>query len=154
VDLREGPLLPVLRQSVTQTARAAAARDIRIGTRDLPDLMAYADPRLLARVVDNVLANAVFYNRDGGRIEISGAAADRSAALEMVVITVRDTGTGIPPSAAERVFEQVLQAGPVARPWNRGKRSRAGDPRSSRARSIYEAHVRNVGARAFSRSDH
>jgi signal transduction histidine kinase len=111
VELREVPLLPLLRRSVTQLATAAAAREIRIETRDLPDLLAYADPRLLARVLDNVLANAVFYNRDGGRIEISGAAADRSAAgaLDMVVITVRDTGTGIPASAAERVFDRFYR---------------------------------------------
>ena len=72
--------------------------DVRIEARDLPDLIAYADPRLLARVLDNVLANAVFYNRDAGRIEISGAADDRSDAgtVDTVVITVSDTGSGYP----------------------------------------------------------
>ena len=77
LELREVPLLPQLQRSATRLASAAAARDIRIEACDLPDLVAYADPRLLARVLDNVLANAVFYNRDAGRIEISGA-ADRS----------------------------------------------------------------------------
>ena len=76
VELREVPLLPQLQRSATRLASAAAARDIHIEARALPDLVAYADPRLLARVLDNVLANAVFYNRDAGRIEISGAVTD------------------------------------------------------------------------------
>jgi signal transduction histidine kinase len=78
---------------------------------DLPDLIAYADPRLLARVLDNVLANAVFYNRDAGRIQISGAADDRSdaGAVDTVVITVSDTGSGIPPAEFERVFDRFYR---------------------------------------------
>ena len=111
VELREVPLLPQLQRSATRLASAAAARDIRIEARDLPGLVAYADPRLLARVLDNVLANAVFYNRDAGRIEISGAAADRSApeALDTIVITVSDTGSGIPHGEFERVFDRFYR---------------------------------------------
>jgi len=110
VELREVPLLPQLQRSASRLAGAAAARGIRIEARDLPELVAYADSRLLARVLDNVLANAVFYNRDGGRIEISGAAADDAAdTLETVVITVSDTGTGIPRAEFERVFERFYR---------------------------------------------
>jgi two-component system, OmpR family, sensor kinase len=111
LELREVPLLPQLQRSATQLAGAAAARDVRIEARDLPDLTAYADPRLLARVLDNVLANAVFYNRDGGRVEVSGAAADRSEArtVDTVFITVRDTGSGIPPDEFERVFDRFYR---------------------------------------------
>src|SRR5688572_23831546 len=110
VELREVPLLPQLQRSATRLAGAAAVRDVRIEARDLPDLIAYADPRLLARVLDNVLANAVFYNRDAGRIEVSGA-EDHSdaAAVDTVVITVSDTGSGIPPDAFERVFDRFYR---------------------------------------------
>ena len=111
VELREVPLLPQLQRSAARLASAAAARDVRIEARDLPDLVAYADPRLLARVLDNVLANAVFYNREGGRVEISGAADDRSdaEAVDTIVITVRDTGSGIPPDEFERVFDRFYR---------------------------------------------
>jgi signal transduction histidine kinase len=111
VELREVPLLPQLQRSATRLASAAAAREIHIEARDLPDLVAYADPRLLARVLDNVLANAVFYNRERGRVEISGAAADRSGAgsHDTVVVTVSDTGSGIPPAESERVFDRFYR---------------------------------------------
>ena len=111
VELREVPILPQLQRSAARLASAAAARDIRIEVRDLPDLVAYADPRLLARVLDNVLANAVFYNRDAGRIEISGAEDHRSdaGAVDTVVLTVRDTGRGIPPGEFERVFDRFYR---------------------------------------------
>ena len=112
VELREVPVLPQLQRSATRLAGAAASRDIRIVVRDLPELVAYADPRLLARVLDNVLANAVFYNRQGGRVEISGAAdTDRSDTwtVDTVVITVRDTGSGIPAHEFERVFARFYR---------------------------------------------
>ena len=111
LELREVPLLPLLHRSASHLAAAAAARDIRIDARDLPDLVAYADPRLLARVLDNVLANAVFYNRHGGRIEISGGAADPppADAPETVILTVTDTGSGIPPDEWDRVFDRFYR---------------------------------------------
>jgi signal transduction histidine kinase len=111
LELREVPVLPQLQRSAASLASAAVARGIRIEACDLPDLVAYADPRLLARVLDNVLANAVFYNRDAGRIEISGAAAEDSAAeaLETVIIRISDTGSGIPPGECERVFDRFYR---------------------------------------------
>jgi signal transduction histidine kinase len=111
LELREVPLLPQLQRSIGRLAGAAAAHDVRIEACDLPELVAYADPRLLARVLDNVLANAVVYNRDGGRIQISGRADDRSetGAVDTVVITVSDTGSGIPPAEFERVFDRFYR---------------------------------------------
>jgi signal transduction histidine kinase len=111
LELREVALLPQLQRSIARLAAAALARDIRIEMHDLPELTAYADPRLLARVLDNVLANAVFYNRDGGRIDISGAAVDSSdgGAIDTIAITVTDTGSGIPPGLFERVFDRFYR---------------------------------------------
>lgn len=111
VELREVRLLPLLQHSAARFAGAAAAREIRIEARELPDLVAHADPRLLARVLDNVLANAVFYNRPGGRIEVTGRTAGTSTsdAFDSVMVTVRDTGRGIPSDEWERVFQRFYR---------------------------------------------
>jgi two-component system heavy metal sensor histidine kinase CusS len=112
VDLREVPVLPQLQRSAARLAGAAASRNINIAARDLPDLVAYADQRLLARVLDNVLANAVSYNREGGEVVISGSAgADRSSEsiTDTVVISVTDTGPGIPADEFERIFARFYR---------------------------------------------
>jgi signal transduction histidine kinase len=105
-------VLPQLQRSAARLAGAAASRNINIAARDLPDLVAYADQRLLARVLDNVLANAVSYNREGGEVVISGSAgADRSSEsiTDTVVISVTDTGPGIPADEFERIFARFYR---------------------------------------------
>ena len=105
-------MLRQLEDGASRLAGPLSARDITIEARELPDLVAYADPRLLARVFDNVLANAVHYNRDGGTVVISGS-AEESAPDEwktgVALITVTDTGPGIPPGESERVFDRFYR---------------------------------------------
>jgi signal transduction histidine kinase len=112
IELREVPVLPQLEDGASRLLSHLAARAITIEARELPDMVAYADPRLLARVFDNVLANAVHYNRDGGRVILSGSAEERAATewvTGAIVITVTDTGPGIPASESERVFDRFYR---------------------------------------------
>jgi signal transduction histidine kinase len=116
IDLREVPVLPQVRDAVARLAPAACARGIHVAVSECPDLVAYADPRLLGRVFDNVLGNAVQYNRDGGTVTISGGvqlgAADEWK-TDSVIITIADTGTGIPEGEWERVFERFRRLDPA-----------------------------------------
>ncbi|MGK9230124.1 CHASE3 domain-containing protein [Inquilinus limosus] len=59
-----------------------------------------ADRRRLLQVLLNLLSNAVKYNRDGGRVVLEHRPADAGR----VRITIRDTGPGIPPDRAARLF--------------------------------------------------
>ncbi len=56
-----------------------------------------ADRRLLARLIDNFLSNAIKYNRRGGRIEVT---------LRPGSLRIADTGVGIEAEALEQIFER------------------------------------------------
>jgi signal transduction histidine kinase/DNA-binding response OmpR family regulator len=87
--------------------RERAARggvDVRL---DAPDDLGTvrADERRVKQVVVNLLANAVKFTPELGRVEV---VARREA--DSVRVTVRDTGVGIAPEDQERVFEEFEQA--------------------------------------------
>ena len=112
LELREVPVMQHLQDAAARLAAAASSRAIAIEARDLPDIVAYADPRLLARIFDNVLANAVHYNRDGGEVVVSGSAEDtlpHEWKAGTALITISDTGAGIPAGEAERVFDRFYR---------------------------------------------
>jgi signal transduction histidine kinase/ActR/RegA family two-component response regulator len=62
------------------------------------------DPVRLTQVVANLLNNAAKYTKRGGRIWLSARTDDRWA-----VISVRDTGIGIPSSQLSAVFDMFAQ---------------------------------------------
>lgn len=110
--LRETALEPLIDEAASRIAPAASARKVTITHRGLRGLQAYADPALIARVIDNVIANAVLYNREGGSVEVSASLqeADSGAwAASMIDLRVRDTGPGIPAELRERVFERFFR---------------------------------------------
>src|SRR5438445_535751 len=67
-------------------------------------LALYADPTRLAQVVGNLIGNAAKYTPPGGRIVLSGARESGN-----VVLSVRDTGRGIPAEMLPRIFELFTQ---------------------------------------------
>jgi signal transduction histidine kinase len=83
----------------------AAERAVTIVTRDVEPARAYADPLRLRQVVDNLMSNAVKYNRDGGEASIGCTSDGRST-----WIVVRDTGPGIADADRERLFERYFRA--------------------------------------------
>lgn len=64
-----------------------------------------ADPNRLPQAVANLVDNAVKYTPKGGDIMISGWRANGEIAL-----SVRDTGIGIPPIEADKVWERLYRA--------------------------------------------
>jgi signal transduction histidine kinase len=74
-----------------------------------PGLTALADPERLLEVLTNLVKNAVEHAGAGARIRL-GATARGSR----VILTVADTGRGIPPEDLPHVLERFYR-GPVAR---------------------------------------
>jgi signal transduction histidine kinase len=64
------------------------------------------DPSWLHQLFANLLHNAVKYTPDGGRIEVAVAPDE-----EWVEVAVRDTGVGIDPEQASKVFEPFHRVG-------------------------------------------
>lgn len=108
--LQEVPLAPLLAAAHDRVAPLAAARGIRIQLDDARRFTAYAEPRLVARVLDNVLTNAIRYNRDGGLVEVHVHFEEATGdGPSMIVIVVRDEGEGIPASEQARIFDRFYR---------------------------------------------
>ena len=69
---------------------------------DLPDLR--GDANRLQEVLQNLLDNAVQYTPPGGRIEVTASNSNKQ-----IVITVADTGIGIPQAEQSRIFERFYR---------------------------------------------
>ena len=62
------------------------------------------DALLLREVLQNLLDNAIQYTPEGGRIRVSATAGEHE-----VILTVADTGIGIPLADQERIFERFYR---------------------------------------------
>ena len=106
ITLRREPvaLAHVVEQAV-ETVRPQADRlGHRLLVGPVPDVRLEADPARLVQVVGNLLHNAVKFTPPGGRIAL-GARLDG----DVVAVSVRDDGVGIPGDVLERVFEPFVQ---------------------------------------------
>lgn len=93
----------------------ARALDKGIRLRVVPtSAVVKSDPLLLARIVRNLVSNAVNYTREGGVL----VGARRRGRL--VRIEVWDTGPGIPEAERERIFEEFYQIGNPERDRSKG----------------------------------
>ncbi len=71
---------------------------------DLPSAIVTGDPERMAQVITNLLSNAIRYNRDGGRVEVSIESTNGS-----IVLTVADNGAGIPAEHLTHIFERFYR---------------------------------------------
>ena len=79
--------------------------DFRIVRREaLPEAVVW-DPERINEVTGNLLSNAFKFTSAGGSVELTASPADNS-----IVITVRDTGAGIPEQQLPHIFEKFYQA--------------------------------------------
>lgn len=92
------------RKSIETVAAEAAARGITVDLQCDGDVTLAADPGEIEIVLNNLVTNAVKYNRDGGRATVTLAADD-----ERVTITVADTGIGLAPDEAARLFGEFVR---------------------------------------------
>jgi signal transduction histidine kinase len=111
------------------------------------DVAVRADPDKLRQVLVNLLANAAKFTPAGGSVTLACAAADGAdgagrdvADREVVRITVRDTGIGIPADKLDAVFEPFVQVKDA-----RFVRHRGASPGTGLGLAISRALARGMG---------
>jgi len=96
---------------VTETLQAQAAlaieKDIRLEGSVPADLTAWADPDLIARVLQNLVGNAIKFTPAGGRVSVT-ARREEQAPYARLVVQVSDSGPGIPPDIQSRLFQKFV----------------------------------------------
>ncbi|GAA4051151.1 sensor histidine kinase [Agromyces indicus] len=105
--LRRDELLDVDRivaAAVDQNRVVAAAKGIEVRLRAKSKAKVYGDEALMVVAVHNLIANALAYSSEGGRVGV-GVTVDDDA----VEIAVADQGIGIAPEDQDRVFERFYR---------------------------------------------
>ncbi|KKB74074.1 MULTISPECIES: cell wall metabolism sensor histidine kinase WalK [Bacillus] len=70
------------------------------------DLYVEMDPDKITQVLDNIISNALKYSPEGGHITFS---VDVNEEEELLYISVKDEGVGIPRKDMERIFERFYR---------------------------------------------
>ena len=126
----------LIRQTVELYEDVADERGVVIETKPVEALSVPVDRNRMRQVLANLLDNAVKYTPAGGRVEIS-ASRDGDAA----VLTVSDTGLGIPAEELPRIWERLYRG-------DKSRSERGLGLGLSFVKAIVEAHGGNVAVRS------
>ncbi|HEU0091902.1 MAG TPA: HAMP domain-containing sensor histidine kinase [Vicinamibacteria bacterium] len=97
-------LAEVVRDAVTLYSDVAEDKHIAVQSRCAPGVCVSADRNRMRQVVANLLDNAIKYTPPGGRVEVQTALDGAEA-----VLTVTDTGAGIPSGELPRIWERLYR---------------------------------------------
>ena len=104
--LRPTAVTEVILPSVERLEPQAERAGLTVETHLPADLaLVLAESERVQQVVTNLVHNAIKFTPKGGRIDI--AARQRE---DKVVVSIRDTGVGIPPDDLPRIFERFYKA--------------------------------------------
>lgn len=94
----------VVNRAVSAVLPQARQKGVSVEIDVAEGLVAYCDEAQMVQVVRNLVDNAVKYTQPGGRVDVLAGEDDAS-----LVVTVKDTGIGIPHGEIERVFERFYR---------------------------------------------
>jgi two-component system, OmpR family, sensor histidine kinase CiaH len=99
------PLHELIDQVVERFVPLAEKHHVRLKTGALEALTVQTKPEILLHAIDNVIKNAILYNREHGTVTISLQKTTDSAVMHIV-----DTGIGIPQEALNTIFDRFTRA--------------------------------------------
>jgi signal transduction histidine kinase/ActR/RegA family two-component response regulator len=97
--------------------RAAAAQGLKLIV-DTPPVQTIGDPLAIARIARNLLDNALKYTEHGS-VKVS-VMLDSTVAERPVVLSIEDTGKGIPAGEHDKIFEEFYQLDNPGRDRSKG----------------------------------
>jgi len=103
LDLGECNLMDIIREVMGKVESLRENRQFTIEAPEKP-VTVLGDAGLLARIIQNLLGNALKFTPDGGCISVGLESDERS-----VRVYIRDSGPGIPHESLERIFEKFGQ---------------------------------------------
>jgi two-component system phosphate regulon sensor histidine kinase PhoR len=133
------PLAENIQRLVMDLAPLARKRGISIRVKTAPELRAAMNKNELNQILQNLVSNAIKYNRSRGRIVISAHVLGKR-----LVVAVRDTGIGVPKEDLTRIFDRFHRAANA-----RSKTERGSGLGLSIVKSILVAH----GCRIWAESE-
>ena len=107
MELEVGPfsLREALERGVVMVRERASKNGVQLELQLAPDVdLVEGDERRIRQVVFNLLSNAVKFTPPGGSVEVSSGQRNGE-----VLVSIADTGTGIPAEDLERIFEEFQQ---------------------------------------------
>lgn len=93
-----------IRQEIILLSKAWEEKNIQMNV-DLEEAVFFGNRDIMAHVWINILNNAIKFTPDGGRIRVTLQKNGQA-----VQVTISDTGKGMTPEQAERIFERYYQA--------------------------------------------
>lgn len=102
--LEEVDLVEAARQAIELVSQEADSHEITIELNSPNQLTMRADHGEISMIYNNLITNAIKYNRDQGRVEIT-----LSRSESVISITVRDTGIGMTPEGVEKLFGEFVR---------------------------------------------
>lgn len=105
IDVREIRLQTAVQDVVSSLSAKAKERQVSLRNLVPEQAVVFADTVRLEQMLTNLIDNAIKFNRQGGAVTVDFDQADGRD-----VISVADTGEGILPEHAQRIFERFYRA--------------------------------------------
>jgi signal transduction histidine kinase len=136
LDLQQTALAAILEQTLESRRIGPGASNVRLEMSDRAKAVRLlADPFRIQQALDNLLSNALKFSAEDAPIDLVAECRD-----DVVRVSVKDCGVGIPKDFQEHVFEAFTQAD------SSSTRQRGGAGLGLRiAKTIVEAHHGTIG---------
>ncbi|MEN4169440.1 response regulator [Serratia marcescens] len=96
----------LVNDTVEQSITILNKNNINVRIDEIENIYVKSDPSRIMQIIENIVTNAIKYT-ENGKVHISAVIRDKSR----LVITVRDTGRGIPKDKIDTIFFPFIRVG-------------------------------------------